>query len=121
MSTIELTKDNFNSTIDGNDIVVVDFWAEWCGPCKSFAPIFETVSDNHPDVVFGKVDTEGQPELAQAFQIRSIPMLMLFREQIQLFAQPGALPIAQLEDLVQKAQDLDMEPIRAQIRQRQDS
>ena len=121
MSTIELTKDNFNSTVDGNEIVVVDFWAEWCGPCKTFAPIFETVSDNHPDVVFGKVDTEQQQELAQAFQIRSIPMLMLFREQIQLFAQPGALPIAQLEDLVQKAKELDMEPIRAQIRQRENS
>ncbi len=121
MSTIELTKDNFNQTVDGNNLVVVDFWAEWCGPCKSFAPIFETVSDNHPDAVFGKVDTEQQPELAQAFQIRSIPMLMLFREQVQLFAQPGALSIAQLEDLVQKAKELDMEPIRAQIRERQGS
>ena len=118
MSTIELTKDNFNDTIDNNDIVVIDFWAEWCGPCKSFAPTFEAVSERYPDIVFGKVNTEEQTELAQAFQIRSIPMLMLFREQIQLLAQPGALPATQFEALVQKAIDLDMEPIREQIRQR---
>lgn len=118
MSVIELTKDNFNETVDNNDIVVVDFWAEWCGPCKSFAPVFEKVAENHPEIVFGKIDTEEQPELAQAFQIRSIPTLMLFREQIQLFAQPGALSIAQLEDLVQKVSELDMQPIRDQIRQR---
>jgi len=118
MSVIELTKENFNDTVDNNDIVVVDFWAEWCGPCKSFAPVFETVAGNHPDAVFGKIDTEEQTELAQAFQIRSIPTLMLFREQIQLFAQPGALSIAQLEDLVQKAKALDMKPIHDQIRER---
>ncbi len=118
MSVIELTKDNFNDTVDNNDIVVVDFWAEWCGPCKSFAPVFEKVSGNYPEIVFGKVDTEEQTELAQAFQIRSIPTLMLFREQIQLFAQPGALSIAQLEDLVQKVSELDMQPIHDQIRQR---
>lgn len=118
MSVIELTKDNFNDTVDNNDIVVVDFWAEWCGPCKSFAPVFEKVAENHPEIVFGKIDTEEQAELAQAFQIRSIPTLMLFREQIQLFAQPGALSIAQLEDLVQKVGELDMQPIHDQIRQR---
>lgn len=118
MSVIELTKDNFNDTVDNNDIVVVDFWAEWCGPCKSFAPVFEKVAENHPEIVFGKIDTEEQAELAQAFQIRSIPTLMLFREQIQLFAQPGALSIAQLEDLVQKVGELDMQPIHEQIRQR---
>ena len=118
MSVIELTKENFNDTVDGNDIVVVDFWAEWCGPCKSFAPVFETVAGNHPGIVFGKIDTEEQTELAQAFQIRSIPTLMLFREQVQLFAQPGALPIAQLEDLVQKVKALDMKPIHDQIRER---
>ena len=118
MSVIELTKDNFNDTVDNNDIVVVDFWAEWCGPCKSFAPVFEKVAENHPEIVFGKIDTEEQTELAQAFQIRSIPTLMLFREQIQLLAQPGALSIAQLEDLVQKASELDMQPIHDQIRQR---
>lgn len=117
MSVIELTRDNFNETVDNNDIVVVDFWAEWCGPCKSFAPIFEMVSENHPGITFGKINTEEQTELAQAFQIRSIPTLMLFREQIQLFAQPGALSVAQLEDLLQKASELDMKPIHDQIRQ----
>ena len=121
MSVIELTKDNFNDTVDGNDIVVVDFWAEWCGPCKSFAPVFEKVAENHPEIVFGKIDTEEQTELAQAFQIRSIPTLMLFREQIQLFAQPGALSIAQLEDLVQKASELDMQAVHDQIKQRSTS
>lgn len=121
MSVIELTKENFNDTVDKNDLVVVDFWAEWCGPCKSFAPTFETVSENHPGIVFGKIDTEAQTELAQAFQIRSIPTLMLFREQIQLFSQPGALSVAQLEDLVQKASELDMAPVREQIRQQSDS
>ena len=115
MSTIELTKDNLNETIDNNDMVVIDFWAEWCGPCKSFGPLFEQVSESHPDVVFGKVDTEAQTELAQAFQVRSIPMVMLFRQQIQLFAQPGALPIAQLEDLIQKAKELDMDTVRSQV------
>jgi len=118
VNTIELTKENFNDTIDNNDIVVIDFWAEWCGPCKSFAPTFEAVSERYPEIIFGKVNTEEQMELAQAFQIRSIPTLMLFREQVQLLAQLGALPPAQLESLVQKAIDLDMEPIREQIRQR---
>ena len=115
MSVLELTRDNFNATIDGNDIVVIDFWAEWCGPCKSFAPVFEEVAGRHPDIVFGKVDTDAQGELAQAFQIRSIPTLVLFREQIQLFSGAGALPAAQLEELVQKAMALDMAPIRAQL------
>ncbi len=118
MSTIELTKDNFNETIDNNDLIIIDFWAEWCGPCKSFAPTFETVSERYPNVVFGKINTEEQMDLAQAFQIRSIPTLMVFREQVQLLAQPGALPAQQFEDLVQKALDLDMEPIHEQIRQR---
>ena len=118
MNIIELTKDNFNDIVDNNDIVVVDFWAEWCGPCKSFAPVFEKVAENHPKIIFGKIDTEEQTELAQAFQIRSIPTLMLFREQIQLFSRPGALSIAQLEDLVQKASELDMQPIHDQIKQR---
>ena len=116
MSVIELTKENFKETVDNNDIVVIDFWAEWCGPCKSFAPIFEKVAEGHPDIVFGKIDTETQPELAQAFQIRSIPTLMLFREQIQLLAQPGALSQDQLEEVVQKVVDLDMQPIHDQIR-----
>ena len=115
MSVTELTRDNFNDTIDGNDIVVIDFWAEWCAPCKSFAPVFEAVAERHPDLVFGKIDTDAQGELAQAFQIRSIPTLALFREQIRLFSGAGALSEEQLEELVQKAIALDMEPVRAQI------
>ncbi len=118
MSAIELTKENFTSVIDGNDIVVVDFWAEWCGPCRSFSPVFERVSKSHPEIVFGKINTEEQVELARAFGIRSIPTLMLFRERIQLFAQPGALSIAYLEALIQKARELDMRPIYDQIQKR---
>lgn len=115
MATVELTKHNFSQTVEDNDIVFVDFWAEWCGPCRVFAPIFEKVSERYPDVVFGKVDTEAQQELAGAFDIMSIPTLMVFRENIALFAQPGALPESALEDLVRQAQALDMDEVRARV------
>ncbi len=115
MATITLTQDNFDETIKNNDIVIVDFWAPWCGPCKSFAPTFEVASEQHPDIVFAKVNTEDEQMLAAAFQIRSIPTLMIFREQVIVFAQPGALPPAQLEELLQKVKELDMAKIHQEI------
>ncbi len=115
MATLELTKDSFESTIVDNDMVLVDFWADWCGPCKMFAPVYETVSADHPDVVFAKVDTEAQQELAAYFNIRSIPTLMIFRNQIGIFSQPGALPEPALRDLIEQAQALDMDDVRREI------
>ena len=120
MATVELGSNDFNSTIEGNGIVIVDFWAPWCGPCKSFGPIFETASENHDDVVFAKVNTEEQTELAQACQIRSIPTLMIFRDQILLFNQAGALPAAQLEDVIEKVKSLDMDEVRASLKEEQE-
>lgn len=115
MPTVELTKDNFEETIAGNDIVFVDFWAEWCGPCRSFGPVFERVSDANPDITFGKVDTEAQQELASAFNIMSIPTLMALRDSVVLYAQPGALPETSLSELVQRVRDVDMQQVQAEL------
>ena len=115
MAVVELTKDNFEETITNNAFVIVDFWAPWCGPCRSFAPTYDKVSNDHPDVVFAKVNTEEEQELAMHFQVRSIPTLMIFRDRIIIFSQPGALPESAFRDLVGKAGELDMDQVRAQI------
>jgi thioredoxin 1 len=115
VATVALTKDTFESTILENDTVIVDFWADWCGPCKSFAPTFETVSTEHPEIVFAKVDTEDQHELASHFNIRSIPTLMIFRDQIGIYSQPGALPEPAFRDLIGQALALDMDAVREEI------
>ena len=113
MGTVELTKDNFDQTVQENQIVLVDFWAAWCGPCRQFAPVFERAAEEHSDIVFGKVDTEAQQELAGAAQITSIPTLMAFKDQTLVFSQPGALPGAALEDLIGQLRELDVEAARA--------
>ncbi|HED13580.1 MAG TPA: thioredoxin [Gammaproteobacteria bacterium] len=121
MSTRELTADNFDSTIENNKLVLIDFWASWCGPCRSFAPIFSAAAEKNPGIVFAKVDTEAQQQLAAQFQIRSIPTLAIFKEQVMIFSQPGALPASALDQLIEQAQSLDMDEVRKDLEEKQRS
>jgi thioredoxin len=119
MATVTLTKDNFEIVVNGNDMVIVDFWAPWCGPCKGFAPVFDAASEKHGDIVFGKVNTDEEQELAASFGIRSIPTLMLFREKVILFSQAGALPGSALEQVITKGKELDMAAVHKEIADRE--
>jgi len=119
MSTIALTEDTFEETVTKPGITLVDWWASWCGPCRMFGPVFQTASEKHQDITFGKIDTEDQPALSAAARISSIPTLMAFRDGILVFSQPGALPAASLEKLIQAVRDLDMDEVRAELAQQQ--
>jgi len=118
MAVIEITKDNLEDTVLNNPTVVIDFWAPWCGPCRGFAPVFERVAEANPDIVFAKVNTDEEQEIAEHFQIRSIPTLMVFRDKVIVFSQPGALPQSALEQVLAKSKELDMEAVRKQIADR---
>ena len=119
MATVELTKENFEQTVNDNPMVIVDFWAPWCGPCRGFAPVYEKASETHTDVVFAKVNTDEQQELAGAFQIRSIPTLMVFREKVILFQQAGALPGQALEQVITQAKTVDMAKVHAEMKEQE--
>lgn len=119
MAVVELTKDNFEEVVTNNPFVIVDFWAPWCGPCRSFAPTYEKVSEDHPDVIFAKVNTEDEQEIAGHFQIRSIPTLMIFRDKIIIYSEAGALPESGFRELVGKASELDMDEVRSQVAEQQ--
>jgi thioredoxin len=120
VATVELTKNNFEQAVTDHPMVMVDFWAPWCAPCRAFAPTFQAASEQHPDVLFAKVNTEEQPEIAAALHIRSIPTLMFFREQVILYAEAGALPPAMLEELIAKAKTLDMDEVHREIAKQED-
>jgi thioredoxin 1 len=115
MSTVALTAQNFQEHVEKPGILLIDWWATWCGPCRAFAPIYDKVSEAHPDVTFGKIDTDAEQDLAMTFEIRSIPTLMIFRDQVLVFARPGMIPAAALEDLVQKVKALDMDEVRRKV------
>ena len=119
MAVLDLNQENFEPTVLGNDFVIVDFWAPWCGPCRAFAPTFEAASEKHPDITFAKVNTEKEQEIGASFQIRSIPTLMIFREKVIIYSQPGSLPASAFDELIAKVRELDMAQVHKEIAEEQ--